>query len=67
MATPKPEKEALILDLLRRAGRLTMEQAAADLPELSWSELFSTVDSLSRRGVIQLQRRGFDYELAAAH
>jgi hypothetical protein len=65
MLSQKPEKEALVLDLLQKAGHVTMEQAASDLPELSWSELFHTVDSLSRRGAILLQRRGFDYELAA--
>lgn len=57
--------EALILDLLQRAGSLTIEQAAAELPELTWSELFHTVDSLSRSGAVLIRRKGFAYELQA--
>lgn len=33
------------------------------LPELSWSEVFHAVDTLSRQGVITFRRRGFEYEL----
>ena len=57
--------EALVLEHLDRAGCLTIEQLAAELPELTWSELFHTIDSLSRRGAITLQRKGFIYELRA--
>jgi hypothetical protein len=57
--------ETLVLDLLNRAGSLTIDQMTAKLPELSWSELFETIDSLSRRGTIILQRHGFQYELRA--
>lgn len=58
-------KATLVLQLLDRAGCLTIEQLAAELPELTWSELFHTIDSLSRRGAITLQRKGFIYELRA--
>ena len=33
------------------------------LPELSWNQVFKTVDELSRRGEIILLRRGFEYEI----
>ena len=33
------------------------------LPELSWNQVFKTVDELSRRGEIILFRRGFEYEI----
>jgi len=59
--------ETLVLNLLNRAGSLTIDQMTVQLPELSWSELFETVDSLSRRGTIILQRQGFQYELRARH
>jgi len=59
--------ETLVLDLLHKAGSLTIDQMTAKLPELSWSELFETIDALSRRGTIILQRRGFQYELRARH
>lgn len=59
--------EALILDLLQRTGCLTIEQVAAALPELTWCELFHLIDDLSRRGVILLRRRGFEYEVSLAH
>ncbi len=60
-----PHKEALVLGLVARAGSLTIEQVAAELPELTWSELFHTIDDLSRRGAIVLRRKGFIYELRA--
>jgi hypothetical protein len=59
------QPETLVLDLLNQAGSLTIDQVTARLPELSWSELFETIDSLSRRGTIILQRRGFQYEIRA--
>nr|MBI3613337.1 hypothetical protein [Nitrospirota bacterium] len=56
-------KEALVLGLLDRAGSPTIEQLAAELPELTWSELFHIIDLLSRSGAIVLRRKGFTYEL----
>ena len=56
--------EDMILELLRSVNSLTMEQVTQRLPELSWSELFHAVDTLSRKGFIILRRRGFEYELA---
>ena len=57
--------EAMVLDVVRSAESLTIEQAITLLPELSWSELFNAVDTLSRQGAITLRRRGFEYELRA--
>jgi hypothetical protein len=59
--------EALVLDILLTADRLTMDELIQKVPELSWNELFLAVDRLSRRGVISLRRCGFDYELSLPH
>jgi DNA-binding MarR family transcriptional regulator len=56
-------KEALVLQRFHQAGCLTIEQLAAELTELTWSELFHTIDSLSRNGVIVIRRKGFTYEI----
>ncbi|MGH7232123.1 MAG: hypothetical protein ACREJU_12305 [Nitrospiraceae bacterium] len=63
MAQHQSSHEALMLDLLRSEGMMTMEQVAAKLPRLSWGELFLAVDRLSRRGELVIRRQGFDYEL----
>lgn len=55
--------EFLILGLLRTRKSLSLEQVVAMLPELSWNQVFTTVDELSRRGKIILLRRGFQYEV----
>ena len=56
--------EALILEVLQSTTKpLTMDEILARLPELKWSEVFLTVDALSRRGDILIRRKGFDYEL----
>ena len=56
--------ESLILDLVRVRKSLTLEQLITLLPELTWNQVFRTVDELSRRGAIILLRKGFQYELA---
>ncbi|MCI1278770.1 MAG: hypothetical protein LKG23_07285 [Nitrospira sp.] len=58
-----PTSEGLILDLLDLRKSLTLEQVVTLLPELSWNQVFKTVDELSRRGEIILLRRGFEYEI----
>lgn len=57
------ESAALICDLLSVRRSLTLEQLVALLPELTWNQIFTTVDDLSRRGEIILFRRGFSYEV----
>jgi len=64
MPYPSLHKETLVLQLLDRAGCLTIEQVAAALPDLTWCELFHIIDDLSRRGTVLLRRRGFEYEVA---
>ena len=58
-----PTSEGLVLDLLGLRKSLTLEQVVTLLPELSWKQVFKTVDELSRRGEIILLRRGFEYEI----
>ena len=58
-----PSSECLILELLSMRNSLTLEQVVTLLPELSWNQVFKTVDELSRRGEIILLRRGFEYEV----
>jgi hypothetical protein len=41
-----------------------LDQMVEEMPALSWNQIFQTVDALSRRGVISLRRRGFNYELS---
>ena len=55
--------EFLILDLMRAKKSLTLEQVVTLLPELTWNQVFRTIDELSRRGEIILLRRGFQYEV----
>lgn len=57
------ESADLICDLLSVRRSLTLEQLVALLPELTWNQVFTTVDDLSRRGEIILFRRGFAYEV----
>lgn len=57
------ESAMLIRELLSVRQSLTMEQLVALLPELTWNQVFTTVDELSRRGEILLFRRGFTYEV----
>ena len=57
------DSEYLILGLLRARKSLTLEQVVSLLPELSWNQVFTTVDELSRKGKIILLRRGFQYEV----
>ena len=62
-ASASPSCECLIADLLRVRRSLTLEQVVTLLPELSWNQVFKTIDDLSRRGEIVLLRRGYDYEV----
>ena len=59
--------DRLVLDVLRSSSvSLTFEEVIARLPELSWNQVFLTVDALSRSGEIILSRRGFEYQATAA-
>lgn len=65
MANRVQNNEQLIMALLQSRQPLQLEQIVVMLPELSWNQVFQTVDALSRRGEILLRRRGFEYELVA--
>jgi hypothetical protein len=58
------ENEALVLLHLQTAHPVILDQIVEETPELSWNQIFQTVDALSRKGVISLRRRGFEYELS---
>ena len=60
------KQESAIMDLLRSSGKLTVEEIAEQIPDLSWSQLFLAMDVLSRTGDIILWREGFTYTLEAA-
>jgi hypothetical protein len=60
------DPETLVLSAVQSRRKLSLDQAVAVLPQLSWSEVFQAVDRLSRCGAIILQRRGFEYELRAS-
>ncbi len=65
MADSQTHHEELLLTVLREIDSISLEHLVARLPELTWNQVFQTIDALSRRGVILLQRRGFEYEVKA--
>ena len=52
--------DQLILDRLGE-DRYTVEEILDHVPELSWAQLFLAIDSLSRRGDVELRRQEFTY------
>lgn len=63
MGIPLAETESRILTIVQERGAISLEELLACLPEITWSQVFTSVDTLSRRGTICLQRRDFEYEL----
>lgn len=59
--TYQPATKLLAIVQERRCIRL--EELLACCPELTWNQVFSLVDELSRRELICLRRQGFGYEL----
>ncbi len=55
--------EAKILTVVVEQRCILLEEVLTRLPELTWTQVFAIVDELSRRGLICLRRRGFEYEL----
>ena len=53
--------EQLILNRLREDRRITVDEILDQVPELSWAQLFSAMDILSRRGDVELRRQEFTY------
>ena len=56
---------AKLLSIVEERRRIALEELVNNLPELTWNQVFCMVDELSRRQLISLRRRGFDYELEA--
>ena len=53
-----------ILAIVRERGSMLLDELLSCLPEATWSQIFTSVDELSRQGAICLRRRGFDYQLS---
>lgn len=64
MSTRHPSKERLILRTVEDSPWISLEDLARRCPQLTWNEVFSAVDAMSRRGTISLSRRGFQYFVA---
>lgn len=60
------QASAKLLAIIQERRQIRLEELLTSLPEFTWNQVFSLVDELSRRELIFLQRRGFDYELRAA-
>lgn len=57
--------EDALIEMLRQTGPCTMDEVANALPCHSWSELFSAVDEMSRKGRVVLRRlTGSGYQLS---
>lgn len=54
-----------LLAIIHERQRIPLEEVLASCPELTWNQVFSLVDDLSRHALIGLHRRGVDYELRA--
>ncbi|MBL8074646.1 MAG: hypothetical protein JNL29_09760 [Nitrospira sp.] len=54
-----------LLAIVHERQRIPLEELLASCPELTWNQVFSLVDDLSRHALIGLHRRGVDYELRA--
>lgn len=52
-----------LLALVQERQCIPLEELPVYFPELTWNQVFSLVDKLSRHALICLQRRGFEYEL----
>jgi len=56
--------EILIFDILKSSAEpLTFEEIIEQVPELSWNQVFLTVQALCRSGQIVLRQRGYTHEV----
>lgn len=56
---------AKLLSIVQERRRIPLEELLTYCPELTWNQVFSLVDDLSRHTLIGLHRCGVDYELRA--
>lgn len=54
-----------LLAIVQERQSISLEELPRCFPELTWNQVFSLVDELSRHALICLQRRGCEYELRA--
>lgn len=66
MSIATERTEARILTIVHARGAISLEELLLCLPEWTWSQVFTSVDALSRQGAICLRRRNFEYELRPA-
>jgi hypothetical protein len=52
-----------LLAIVYEHRHIALEELVNSLPDLTWNQVFCMVDELSRRQLISLRRREFDYEL----
>ncbi len=57
-------KERVLLATIEASPWISLEDLARGCPHMTWNELFSAIDAMSRRGTISLARRGFQYFVA---
>ncbi len=55
-AVEMPNVREGILAMLHRHGTLTLDEVAARMPTVSWSQIFLAVDGLSRAGMIWMAK-----------
>jgi Golgi nucleoside diphosphatase len=60
-----PQPATKLLAIVQERQCIPLEELLVCCPELTWNQVFSLVDELSRHALICLQRRGFEYELRA--
>jgi hypothetical protein len=64
MASVTEETEAVVIRHLKPGQTMMLDEFIEHIPELTWNQVFQSVDALCRRGVISLRRRGFNYEVS---
>jgi hypothetical protein len=59
LPTNASAQEEAVIEMLQRTGPCSMDDIIMQLPNLSWAEVFVTVDRLSRDGRVLLRQLGY--------
>jgi hypothetical protein len=59
--------EEAILELLRISGPCCLDDVVTYLPDLSWGQVFSAVDRMSRDGRVLISQLGYSTYQIALH
>jgi hypothetical protein len=59
MPTNVSAQEEAVIEMLQRTGPCTMDDILREVPNLSWAEMFVTVDQLSSEGRVLIRRLGY--------